>query len=152
MLKRAYTYASPLLHRLIRLARIEQAACDDSVLEIRGWAIWLGSASPRLVRIYLNDTLVGETRLNRSRPDLWWRYIKHHMFLRCGFRFRCVVQPPEHAGGPAGPALRLEFVDRRGARFQRHARITYRTLGTGDRPAATADFEQFLGECRTRLE
>jgi len=74
MLKRAYTYASPLLHRLIRLARIEQAACDDSVLEIRGWAIWLGSASPRLVRIYLNDTLVGETRLNRSRPDLWWRY------------------------------------------------------------------------------
>jgi len=131
---------------------IERARWRGDLLEVEGWAGWPKGLSLQTARILLDGRLVGETRLNLSRPDLRWRFPAQPTCAFRGFRVstRCLPQPGQ--AGRTGE-LTVECVDREGCKIWRTTQMSHEpgeeTCADGGVARAV---EEALGQVRSRLE
>ncbi len=74
-------------------AEIERVSWPAGSLCVEGWALWPGSSPRSTVSVFLDNTYLGETQVNLSRPDVAAEHKSHPSAHRCGFRFLRRIEP-----------------------------------------------------------
>jgi len=144
--------------QLVRLdepvVEIEQVTWERHLLDVAGWAVWPASTPPQRACIFVDGQLVGETAIERFRPDIGRRFSQYPAAVRSGFRFRQSFTPacePTRATGQHD--LTIELVDATGYRCPLSEPFTFVAAPDeeGDAGLWTA-FAEVLAEFANRTE
>jgi GT2 family glycosyltransferase/glycosyltransferase involved in cell wall biosynthesis len=106
------------------VCEIERARWRGDHLEVEGWVAWSESIPPRTLRVFMNEALVGETTVNRSRPDVRRRFPDCRLGSCRGFHLSAWREP---GGMEARRRARLvvECIDAEGRRLQQATSIVH---------------------------
>lgn len=128
------------------IAEIEQVSWQDNKLEVRGWAVWPHSHTPRSVRIFVKDKFVGQTRLNLIRSDIAERFPQLAVSYGCGFQFSDYLVPDE-IDDKTPVEVAVQFVDGHGRQIRRTTHVGYEYRhGTTSSAALLQELAQILDE------
>jgi GT2 family glycosyltransferase len=132
-------------------AEIERVLWIGSQLEIEGWAVWPNNAPPRTARILLDGQLVGQTRVNLSRPDVAGQFPDNPTAYRCGFLFRQTYSPSEEVVQKPHTLI-IQFSDKEGRLFERQTNIVWDpNPNQGTRQTLLIQFEKIMEEYSNRF-
>jgi GT2 family glycosyltransferase len=144
--------------QLVRLdepvTAIERVTWERHVLDVEGWAVWPASTPPQQARVFVDEQLVGETRIKRFRPDIGRRFPHYAAAVRSGFRLRQPFTPPrESTRAEGGYEVAVELVDATGYRCRLDTPVAFSADPAEAGGAGFwAEFSEALAEFSRRME
>lgn len=138
------------------LAELERVAWRGDLLEVEGWAIWPSETATdvqRKARVFLDDKLLGESRVYLSRPDIAEQFLMYYSAQRSGFRFTHPVPGPSQGRKQHDPSrLAIEFDDGHGYIIRKTVPVIHKAGSEKHLTAAMSDaLHALVDDCSDRL-